>query len=69
MEKKETNQVLAGVLGKVEGIRADLEGYGAGLEGSTVEAEQTEAYRTATAALNSFESAVKALAFDEVKRG
>lgn len=66
MDKKETNQVLAGILGKVEGIRAELETYGAGLESSTVEAEQTESYQTAKSALNSFESAVKALAFDEV---
>ena len=66
--EKETNQVLAGILGKVEGIRAELEGYGAGLESSTVEAEQTESYQAATSALNSFESAVKALAFDEGKR-
>jgi hypothetical protein len=67
MENKETNRVLAGILGKVAEVRTDLEGYGAGLEGSTVEAERTSSYEAATAALNSFESAVKALAFDEVK--
>lgn len=68
MDKKETNRVLAGILGKVEGIRVDLESYGAGLEGSTVEAEQTNSYDAANSALNSFESAVKALAFDEAER-
>ena len=66
--KKEVNPVLAGMLEKVEGFRAELATYGETLESSTVSSEQTSSYEVATNALNTLESALKSLGYDELQR-
>lgn len=66
--KSKINPAIAGMLEKVEGFREELTTYGEALESSTNESEQTSSYETATNALNSFESSLKALAYDEAKK-